>query len=426
MEGYRKVIWAEGVKLSQQHFQRLEASVELERQNFAACYLANNFGVSHIKFDLQALKDEQLIILKLSGFIGNMNIIYDSSSDKALAKTIPENSAKQLKVYVGIPRSSKVTNIAGYDQSSSLSGYDGKYYKIQDNYDFQRHEEVLLAEQNIEIFFAPVATHHCLEVAVINLAKNNLHYLLCEKHISPHLKISAAANLLTWLRNLCGSIREQIVKLKSYKLQHNDDNLKIMLITNILGGKLALFEHIYKTAPSHHPQKVYDVCITLAGELAANLTESFPDIAIYDHQNLSAIFEKMEQLLLKLIAAHAPKSWCEIELYKHKPGYYISKAISDDDLRNKDFYFAIELSDSSYLEKINNILKVAAPSDIEKIVMSYTSGINIISNSIKDQGFYYFSLDKNNPLWQQIVLENKISYFVSRELHNAQLKLLYK
>ena len=423
----KKVVWAEGVLLGQQHLQQWD-NYNHERQDLLA-KLSSPFmwGIKKLIWDEESVLYGKLIIKHCEVIFPNGRVIkYDSRVETPLSYALTPEHANCESIYLAVPISNHIKSITGYSNQTGSSGWSGVYHCILDEQDADREREVLFAHPNLFLLSSKEerGTFYSLKIAEV-IKKNLGEFVLEPVFIPACLSIETSQTLMMFLNAKIELISSKINLLQSRRQQCQlqwQEYLLLQLFNSFLPEL-----YFFKSYPQFHPAELYRVCIRLAGAL-------IPEIALpmYDHSNLSAVFSELDKLLKQLIEQAIPSRMAVLQWVRETEFLYTSEHIDSRLFQKNSFYLAVTV-DAPVMEWLSHFthqIKVGARSAIEAIVSSALTGLVLhhiqrLPNKLSvKSGYEYFYLEPKGEFWEQIKSEQSLSLFVSQGFSKAQIELL--
>jgi type VI secretion system protein ImpJ len=129
----QKLIWAEGVILTQQHFQQWDLYLQ-QQQNMCATSITPYFwGLREISIDEELLKFGQIVLKKCQViFPGGLYVHYEENNDLPLSYRIQPSDKIKMEIYLALPLGKAITEIPGYPKTSHLSTWRSDFQMIKD------------------------------------------------------------------------------------------------------------------------------------------------------------------------------------------------------------------------------------------------------------------------------------------------------
>ncbi|GGI91829.1 type VI secretion system baseplate subunit TssK [Legionella impletisoli] len=434
MPSYRKVIWAEGTLLGQQHFQ-LWDRYQHHQQRLVQNYLhAYNWGIAVLTFDERFLPQGLFKVIRCVALLEDGRWIdFDDPLDEPLVVELPKEPLPTLDVYLALPTSETVTGVSGYSPPSHPT-WQGDYQLVADQYDPNRKREVLLAKQHIYLKLDADRSDHELRIKIAELEYDTLQctYKISHTYCPPLLRLGVSPFILSWIIEFKNALQRNIQQLTEQKLKHQDfthgfdyRDFIYLNLTKTLTLHYAVFSEI-QTAPSRHPYELYKACVALIGELWGYLDKPLSEslLPAYNQNRLQPLFSELNQRFHTVMKRLMPSNTWDVVLRKVSETHFESNELSESELNTKQFCLAFyhEEMTEVLLKKITSQVKIAAPSHIMNIVQSFTQGIEFqyLTSPAKQlmtkRHYHYFLLNKQSEFWDGVLSENKLAIFISPDL----------
>ena len=442
MKEYRKVVWAEGVMLGQQHFQVWEEYLFHQQKITQQHTNPFHWGIVSLDIDEHYLCQGIVKVKRCIAIMPDRRLIdFNDANDGPLTLNLPDKEPQDLNLYLALPHEELVSGISGYPKVAHHSPcWQGYYAPQKDLYDTERTREVLLGRQNIILStdIENLAKYTTIKIANLSIDKAQGVYYLDSNFIPAAIKIAATENLSTWLNNFVRVIDKQLNSIKkqlkiNFNLQNKFEYTGFIYlnIAKVLSENLVKLR-ILQQNQLLHPFELYVACTTFLGVLASNTDEQYLPIK-YNHHKLTAIFQDIFTDFNSLIAKSCPKKHSQIKLVQISANKYHSTEITQQILENKNFCLAIycDSTDYSSIERIQLQIKIASPATLDDIINSFTQGIDLHhlkkpeENIATKSNCYYFQLDSSSVTWQNVLKEQKIAFFINQELAHVMFELIY-
>ncbi|ARA94981.1 hypothetical protein AWN76_001420 [Rhodothermaceae bacterium RA] len=153
----------------------------------------------------------------------------------------------------------------------------------------------------------------------------------------------------------------------------------------------------------------------------------------YDHARPAEAFNRIEAVIRDQLGEARPQAnYVELPLERQRDNLYTARA--DAGLLQSAQLFLVARSDAlaeaDLIADVPMKLRVAAPSNIEAVLRSYTRALPIehthrlpVGMPV-DQQANYFQLQKRGPFWESIRADGGIAVFVPSELDRVRLQLI--
>lgn len=440
MKGLRKVVWAEGVFLGQQHFQAWDQYQSRTQALRSRMYEPYDWGISKLVIDDTSLVNGRLDVIACQGILPDGRVIdYNREDDGRLELDVAQYGADRLTVALVVPNSELVDEITGYNNSGRSAGWQAKYTEVQDIYDTTRTREVLLAKPNLKLERADNVSDNLLSLNLVRLThKQDNHYLLDKDYLPTMLTLEAyprlgqrVSNLVDILHSRFRTMNEQRLKLgdpRNMTAGEMSDFLLQAELTEALSELRMMEQH-----PRQSPFALFSTLIRYHDRLALHLApERVPYTGQYNHEDLGGSFSPLFDAFREIMGAEHSRPDSGIVLNEAAPGRYESSKLSEAAMDQCTFFLAVSHNseDPSWFTRFPNYFKVGAPSRIETMIASALPGLPLVHTQRVPQkiriksGYEYFMLDKNSDAWIDIRREGQFSAFSLGDFVSADVELL--
>lgn len=440
MKTLRKVIWAEGMFLGQQHFQLLDQYHETCRSLQGRCYAPLSWGVVSLDYDKQALENGVYRVKSCQVIFPDGHIInYLEADDNPLTLELKGNESGQVEVYLGLPANRSASGINGYKDNGKLCAWRVDYAEVDDENDPERGREVMLGRPNLFLFDGEAGRENFTWIKLAELHHDgDQQYCINEKYIPPLACISASETLSELTVRLVELFRAKIRSLNERRRQssasvaefgHSD--LTNFLVLHTLSSALPELQH-YRNYGELHPEGLYILLSRIVGGLAPFSIEiEAQSIPRYQHESLSATFQSLEQQIRALFDMAMPSKIAPIKLARESDVLYSIDAVDSSHLKC-GLYLAVksDSEDPMWMKSFERMTKIGSRGDIEMIVASALPGVRVVhtqrppSNLPIKSGYEYFRVEKKGDFWEKIENEKTLGLFVSREFSGVPLEML--
>lgn len=440
MEGLKKVLWAEGIFLGQQHFQawdkyQFDAQLLRTRQ-----HIPFYWGVSEIKWDENALLNGKLELTRCQAILEDGEVIdYQRSGSQPVTMDLSAWSEPTLTVALALPRNHIAQGITGYPQSMQTAAWRAEYQEVADTHDINRTREVALASPNLQLVRVEDITENMTGLPILQLIKaENGSYVIQSEHIFPVVSIGASPGLENLLKGLLEIIeyrhrvlvtqRNTLSGVSSFSPGELADFLLCKDLSVIRTQLLTLQEH------SHlHPFELYRTLNELRTLLANHLDASRLDAHVnYDHNRPHQTFMELDADLRALLNAQTGRPEADVMLTRDEHGGYHSGKIDESTFDRCEFYLAVNhpSNHTDWIPQFPTLCKVGASSQIETMLGSALPGVPLVHCQRVPQkiriksGHEYYRLDTRSPQWQSIRTEQRLSVFCLGDFGDTPVELL--
>lgn len=437
----QKVIWAEGVFLGQQHFQRWDKQIEANQTFTNHIHPSFPWGLFSLSIDEKLLENGRLSVLDCSAILPDGQIIkHQNGHGSALQCDLGGHGGDTIDIFLAQPANSDVSSISGYTDASKLSAWQADYVQLADEYDLQREREVLLASPNLML----LSTGDSLEkFTAIKIAEvfneGDGSYRLIKEFIPPVLRVNSSQELLLQLGRIIEMISAKMQTLNE-RLQFGSggavdfakqDPANFALLQTLNNGLPQLVH--FQTHQDLHPEPLYRF---LAGFMGSLCTFSpgvrANSIPPYHHDDLRTFFKAFTQVLSSIIQVTMPSQAAALKLTKETDALLAVTDIEADTLDTATFFIGVysDADDPNWITDFARQVKVSSRGTIEMVVASALPGVNLVHTQrppaklATKSGLEYFRLDPRGDFWQKISEEQSIAVFLPHNFIEATVELV--
>jgi len=440
MKTLRRVIWAEGMFLGQQHFQQWDQYHETCRALQAKSHAPHAWGVVSNTVDEQALENGVYRIKSCQAIFPDGRVVrYEEQDAAPLTLDLTSGQGDQVEVYLCLPANDGASGINGYQDNGQLCAWQADYRNVADENDPGREREVMLGKPNLMLLDGSASREHFSVIKLAELVNDgDRNFALRQQSVPPVACIAGSPYLLDLVHRLLDLFRAKIRSLNERRRQssgalaefgHSD--LSNFLVLHTLSSALPQLQH-YRAHPELHPEGLYLLLSRVIGGLAPfSLEIEASAVPRYEHDQLGQTFELIEQQLRTLFDMAMPSKIAPIKLARESDVLYSIDAIDSSHL-DCGLYLAVksDSEDPMWVKHFEKMIKVGSRSDIEMIVASALPGVRVAhtqrppSNLPIKSGYEYFNIEKKGDYWEKLAADKTMGIFLSRDFAGATMDLL--
>jgi type VI secretion system protein ImpJ len=266
-------------------------------------------------------------------------------------------------------------------------------------------------------------------------------YVLDDRMVPVCMGLGASERLQTLLRRLIEllvtkstSLTERQRSLLSQRELSPGDIATLGLLSAI-NAHLPVLQH-YHAQPRTHPERLYLALSALIGQLSAYLpgtSTSVRELPAYDHGQVAGCFNQLDAVVRDMLGEARPQAnFMQLPLQEQRENLFTTTV--EEEVLQKAQLFLVARSDAfsehELIEALPQKLRIAAPSNIDAVLRSYTRALPVqhthrlpVGMPV-DQQANYFQLQKRGPFWESICADGGIAVFVSPELTRVNLELI--
>lgn len=185
--------------------------------------------------------------------------------------------------------------------------------------------------------------------------------------------------------------------------------------------------------PSLHPERLFQELLRLAGGLMTfSKALTLDDLPAYEHGNPGEGFARLDQILRDLLETVISTRYFAIALTESRAGYHIGRLDSDKVTAETALYLAVSAAQplAELIESVPVRMKVGAPDDVDKLVLSAMSGVKLVHAAQVPPaipvrpGACYFALDARSSLYERMLKSRSVTIYAPSGYQDLKLELI--
>jgi type VI secretion system protein ImpJ len=420
-----KVVWAEGVFLSQQYFQQFEAYHVEQYRHLHNSLKPYQWGFIQLEIDTTALAMGIFRVLFCECIFPNGQYVAFDASEADLSVSL-HSEHSTTNIYLQLADNDKVTGITGYPETKTPTTWRADYQQLSDRYDTNRQQEVLLAKPNLQLTEAQLPGHQQILVARLKQLSNS-HYLNDDTYIPAVISLNYPP-----LRKLVHSCLTILLNIQQHTLQHYQQKSRDAVISAIMFYHVnSHYQHLADLCHQiTHPQLVFQAFKrSITGMPLLELTRKTP--FEYQHDDIYASFQQVQQRLLHIHQQVMELHYTTSSFSSWQPNIWISEPLDDDTLHHQTIHLRVPATIEDVKALVKRV-KIADEHTISKLVNSALSGIPLVKVEAptwqrqSDFQYHIFSFDQNHPYWQHILKHKRIALYIPVDYQNNNFELVIR
>ena len=435
-----KVVWADGMFLSPDHFLRNDRYIESLVEGRTADLRPYAWGFAHLVIDTQELERGTVAIRECRGVFPDGTPFDIGENDEPPAPLRLPEDVKDAKVVLALPKYRAGTEEVGLaDSAGSLSRY------VLGNGDADAAVDVLADDDEVHVDTArprlrlmleseETVAYASLGVVQISEVRPDKRIVLSERYIPPCLDIRAGRRLEGFVKEVVGHLHQKGEALAVRMADPSGGAAEIadFLFLMIINRYESWFVHL-GDGRGMHPERCYQAMVHLAGELATITRDDKRPVPAppYLQDDLSATFEPLMAELRRSIQWVAESRAIPIPVEKFKYGMWAAQINDRTLINNSDFVLVVsaEMPGNRLISDFPNRTTVGPESIILQLVRNNLTGIGIqhLTAAPRQLPFYkgsvYFSIDHNSKHWKGLEESGGLAFQVAGDFPGLQMEL---
>lgn len=440
MKALEKIVWAEGVVLTQQHFQRWDSVQAATHTAWHGMLTAFPWGVDTVAWSTAGMGNRLLELTELKAVFPDGRLIHFRQKDATTVQLVIDDEAigEQLVIYAAIPDVDSIAGITGYEQPQGDVAWQADYCEVADAYDDTRKEEILFARPQLVLLTENELRQGLVVLPVACIRRQGDGRYDLDETWQPgliHLKKH------THSHELLKKVQQQLVhRVSQYqeKRRHLGDlssfssvELAGFMLQKDLATHLVELTGLLEQSGSH-PYAAFMLLSRLIAQLRLYTgSGGGVDYEYRHHDQINCLHHQTSEVE-RLLGELTYEQDVQLRLNRNDQGILVTDEHNIEDFSRSDFYLAITLPglNQDALDTFPDFCKVAASSGINQLIESALPGLTLryckrIPAKIRQKsGCEYFAIEKDGMLWQQAEQDQSLAIFCSGEFIDAEIELL--
>ena len=434
-----KVVWGEGLFLQPQHLQQQERYLDHLIRGSTAGLTPFSYGLTQLELDTDLLALGKFAIRSAVGLLPDgtpFNIPADADHPPAL--DLPE-TLKNSTIYLVLPsRQQGAVDTVAPDRMETAARYStGEYEVIDTNAGYQSVATVPIGKLRLRFALEGEsrAGHMGIGLASIVQVRPDRSAELDEAFIPPVLFCAVSSLLAGFVAQLQGLLHHRAEALAgrvSESATRGAAEISDYLILQVCNRYEPLITHMAAAAGQIHPEALYRVLLSLAGELAT-FTETRkrpPVFPPYRHDDLNATFRPVIAALRQALSAVISSNAVPIPLQERKYGIRVGPIADRSLVTDATWVLVVKAQMPPELLRrgFPNQVKIGPVEQIAELITVALPGIPVTPLPVAPRqlpyyaGRSYFELDRSSPYWAALAKSGGIAIHVAGDLPGLEIE----
>lgn len=435
-----KIMWSEGLTLGPQHFQRQDLYHETRLQRMAAALSPHFWGVQSVQWNLEALRHNLLSAETLS-IIFPDGEIYEAPGTDLLPEPVD-----LARLPADVQTFTFHLALSGLKAHGGNADAGGRFVRFEtetlDLFSDAVAIEVPYLKKPARLVLQDAAPATHSSIAVIQVRRTTQGGFEMEPgFIPPCVAIGAVPLFGRIVEDLISALTAKMLSLQGLHRKADSGayqvaaaNISSWWMLNMVSTANALLMHAARS-PGQHPEALYEKLLAAAaGLMTFSDRYQTADLPAYRHAALGGVFTTLDAMLRDLLSTVIAASYVVIALVAEPERRAFFRAILDPAMVTRESQLCLAVSaDLPALELVAAVpmkLKMAAPDDLDRIVMSALPGVPLthmpqVPAAIPVRpGTYYFSLSAKSPLYDNALKAAALSLYAPDGIPGLKTELI--
>jgi type VI secretion system protein ImpJ len=438
-----KVLWGEGLFLRPQHFQRQDAYHEWRLAETARAIHPFSWGVRRMRVDSDALANGVLRLTELQAILPDGDL-YATPMDDELPEVVSLASlpagVSEMVFHLALqPVRAAGTNFSGEGQDASAVRYVQRNEQAADWYTGAVESELATLRRRGRLLADNEPHDHLVTLPLVRVRRQATGaFELDGNFVPPAVAIDASPTLQAMLRRLLDVLQAKVDALygahrepSQNVIEFRSGDIASFWLLHTCSAAFAGLSHLHHQ-PQLHPERLYERMLELAGALMTfSKTYGLADLPVYRHEAPGSSFAKLDHIVRELLETVISTRSFAISLSEVRPSYHLARLDSQKIDGNTRLFLGVQaaMQPSEIVESIPQRLKLGAPDDVEKLVLSATSGVRLshvpqvpVAIPVRP-GSYYFAIEPRGPLYERMLQAHALSLYAPANLPELRMEL---
>ncbi len=388
----RKLVWTEGLFVTQHHFQQQDRYHEELLQERLSAAMAFEWGITDVEIDERALSAGQVKINRLKAILpdGTPISVGEGLDDAVPIRAIEAAFTAQMRNFeIHVAIANETDNQANTElegKPGALTRWVRTTSSALDINSATQESQISWARNNLRILFGDERRDSFDAIRVGELVRASTGAVVFkETHVPPVLQVRASPFLIAGFRRLLGAMTARQRSLAEGRRMRTaaaidfaaSDAAKFWLL-NALNTFIPQISHIVDLG-TMHPEHAYLTLAQLIGTLCTFAVDGDPTaIPKFNYLTLGDVFGPMFELVMNLLNAVILERYVQIPLQKREDGMYLGK-MEDPKVLRYEFYLAAagSVPEPQVRDRLPKLLKIASWGQIGQILNSAVNGAKI-------------------------------------------------
>lgn len=445
MRTVQKLLWGEGLFLKPQHFQRQDLYHEQRLATGLRTAHACLWGIASLALDRTALDSGLLRLAEVRAIMQDGEQI-----DAPYADAIPEARAldgmdipsEGLPFHLALPllRPEGANSTSAGERTATVRRYLADSESSADLYTNAVESELAVLRKQLRLLADFEPREQYISIPVVRVRRTATGGFESDPDfLPPSLSIEASPWLSVLLRRTLDMLQAKCDALYGHHREpsrhviefRSGDVASFWLLHTASSGFAELSHYLHQ--PKLHPERLFQSMLRLAGQLLTfSKAYSLADLPAYRHHDPAPGFHALDRIIRELIDTVISARYLGILLSETKSGIFAGHLDSGKLGAGARLYLAVgsDMPPAELVEVVPLRLKVGAPEDVDKLVLSSMPGIKLMAAPQVPAaipvrpGSYYFSVEPYGPIYERMLQAQSIAIYVPSGFKDFKLELM--
>lgn len=445
MKKVQKLLWGEGLFLKPQHFQRQDLYHEQRLATGLRAAHACLWGIAALTPDRDALDSGLLRLAEVRAILQDgeqVDAPYIDALPEARVLDEMDIPADGLVFHLALPllRPEGGNSASAGARSAVSSRYLVDSEEAGDLFTNAAGGELTVLRKQLRLLADFEPREQYVSFPLLKVRRTATGGFEADPgFLPPCLSIAASPFLSGLLRRMLDLLQAKCEALYGHHREpsrnviefRSGDVASFWLLHTASSGFAELSHYFHQ--PLLHPERLFQSMLRIAGQLLTfSKAYSLADLPVYRHQEPAPGFQALDRIIRELIDTVISARYVGITLSEVKSGLFKGRLESEKLGANARLYLSVgsDMPPAELVEAVPLRLKVGAPEDVDKLVLSSMPGIKLMAAPQVPAaipvrpGCYYFSVEPHGAIYERMVQAQSIAIYVPSGFKDFKLELM--
>jgi type VI secretion system protein ImpJ len=443
MRSLTRVVWSEGMHLSQHHFQAQTRYFE-DVGTFAVSQLFfAPYGLAELEMNADALLNGTVVLTHARGLMGD-GLAFAIPDDPPPAPLpigelfSPTQDAHVVHLAIP-PYRVDGANCAAGGNGAGAERYFPAPHALIDEATGRDEKPVSFAAKGFRLLLDSQLEEELVTLPIARVRRDGAgHFVYDPDYVPPVLRIGASPALLRLLGRLVEILESKADTLRLEResghgslADYASREVASFWLSHAIHAALGPLRH-HLEHRSSHPEALFTELSRLAGSLCTFSLQSHPrELPIYRHDELEAVFGELDRHVRGHLDLMLPQNSVVVSLQQSEPCFHTGKVLDRRCLERAHWYLGVRSSagPGEVAASGPRLVKLCSAEHISKLVARAFPGLDLTHvpappAAISPRpGTEYFYVTRSGPCWDLILQTAGIGVYVPDAIPDAELHL---
>jgi type VI secretion system protein ImpJ len=426
MSANNRVVWSEGLFLQPQHFQQQDRYLERYVESRCQALIPYSWGFTEIEIERDYLRIGKFGLRRAAGVFPDGTPVRMPDDDPLPEPIDIGAQSRDQIIHLAVPlRRSDSLDVDRSGNGDELARHALKQWEARDATSASANPALLeVSGLRSRFLLASEVTqaYACLPLAHLVEIRPDKQVVLDDAFMPTVLYTRASTRLATFVTELLGLLHQRGEALGGRVAatgRGGSAEIADFLLLQAVNRFEPLIAH-YAESTSVHPEELFRVCVSAAGELATFTTPSkrAPALPGYRHDRLRESFEPVMAALRASLSAVLEQRAISIPIQEKKYGIRVATVTDRSLFTSAVFVLAAraDLPSEDLRQRFPSQLKIGPVEKIRELVNLQLKGVPVHAMPVAPRqipfhaGFSYFELDQSHELWGQLQSSGGVAF----------------